>query len=102
MTNTFETLLTQLQSPDVAQRSQAALQLLPGSGNDDAAIAALVGVVCTDNNLNVTEDATWTLVRYGAAATPALLQALDGANAQARHNIVHALAKLLIPVLCPR
>jgi HEAT repeat protein len=94
MTNTFDALMAQLQSPDVTQRSQAVLQLQPGTGSDDDAIAALVNILCTDDDLNVVEDATWTLVRYGTAATPVLLNKTTHADARVRHNIVHALGKI--------
>jgi HEAT repeat protein len=97
MSHRFEQSTAALQSPDVRERSQAVLQLQPGTGDADAAIASLVSVLCTDDDLNVVEDATWVLVRYGAAATSALLEALTegkASDARARHNLVHTLGKL--------
>lgn len=94
MTHGVDPRLAQLQSPDAHERSRAALQLQPGTLNDAAAVAALVQVLCRDDDLNVVEDATWALVRFGAAAAAALIDAIAQAEARARHNIVHALGKL--------
>jgi HEAT repeat protein len=94
MTDLFDILITQLQSPDPFQRSQAALQLQPGGADDDRAVTALVNVLCTDPDLNVVEDATWVLVRYGAVATAALLNEVSHEHPRARHNAVHALGKI--------
>jgi HEAT repeat protein len=94
VTNTFDTLIAQLQSPDVKQRSHAALQLQPGTNKDAESISALVNVLCSDDDLNVVEDATWVLVKHGAAATMALLNKIQHDNPRARHNIAHALGKI--------
>jgi HEAT repeat protein len=94
MTNTFDNLITQLQSPEVRQRSQAVMALQPGTFSEAAAISALVNVITTDDDLNVVEDATWVLVRYGASATPALLNEITHDLPRARHNVVHALGKI--------
>jgi HEAT repeat protein len=94
ISNSPNPLLTQLQSLDVRERSQAVLKLVPGSGTAPESIMALVTLLCTDDDLNVVEDATWVLVRHGPAATTALLTALPGQPARARHNLVHALGKL--------
>jgi HEAT repeat protein len=94
MTDKIDTLIAQLQSPDVFQRSEAVLQLQPDAAPDDRAIAALVAVLCADDDLNVVEDATWVVVRYGKVATAPLLQAITHDSARARHNIVHALGKM--------
>jgi HEAT repeat protein len=94
MMDRFETLIARLESPDAVQRSQAMFQLQPGQINDDRAISALVSILCNDPDLNIVEDATWVLVRYGAAAASALLERFGHENARARHNIAHALGKL--------
>jgi HEAT repeat protein len=94
MGDSFPLLLSRLQSTAVHDRSQAVLQLQPGAHNPVQAIPALVQVLCADPDLNVVEDATWVLARYGTAATPALLQEITHSDAHARHNIVHALGKI--------
>src|SRR5690242_1762557 len=94
MADIFATLVAQLASPDAGQRSKAIHQLQPGTINDDQTIVALVSILCNDADLNIVEDATWALVRYGAAATPALLNQMGHKNPRARHNIAHALGKL--------
>lgn len=94
MADSFQSLLAQLQSPEVARRSQAVLALRPGTVPDDEAVAALVGILCADPDLNVIEDATWVLVRYGPLATAALLGHIQHDQPRVRHNIVHALGKI--------
>ena len=69
-------------------RSEAVLRLVPGAFDDAAAITMLVNVLCTDDDLNVVEDATWVLVRHGDAATTALLDVIK--HADARQIIVRA------------
>jgi HEAT repeat protein len=90
----FDAIIQQLQSPDARQRSDAVFQLQPDNVQDERAISVLVDVLCHDSDLNVVEDATWVLVRYGTRATPELLDRIANDSAQARHNIVHALGKL--------
>ncbi|MBZ0286924.1 MAG: HEAT repeat domain-containing protein [Anaerolineae bacterium] len=94
MTNTFETLIAQLKSQDTLQRSTAILQLQPGTIHEEHALSALVHILCHDDDLNVVEDATWVLVRYGAAAMDTLVQHIRHEHSRARHNVVHALGKL--------
>lgn len=94
MTNSLDSRLAKLKSSNAHERSQAVLQLQPGTISDENAIAALVGVLCDDEDLNVVEDATWALVRYGAAAAAVLLDAITHDHPRARHNIVHALGKI--------
>lgn len=87
-----DTPLTQLNSPDPKVRSSAVLQL-DGKNADDA-LPILLNVLCTDEDLNVIEDTTWVLVRYGTDATTALLSKIADDSPRVRHNIVHALGKL--------
>jgi HEAT repeat protein len=94
MTNTIDIIIEQLQSPDAHQRSKTVFELQPGTTDDARAVAALVRVIIADNDLNVIEDATWVLVRHGAAATTTLLNQMAQEDARARHNIVHALGKI--------
>ncbi len=94
MPTPIESLVAQLASPDVRQRSQAVLQLQPGTANDSHAIAELVRVLCTDDDLNVREDATWTLARHGKNAVAALLHEINHPDSQVRHHLVHALGKI--------
>ncbi len=92
---TFDNLLQQLHVDDAHLRSDAVLAL--GKLDDSRAVAPLVDVLCGDPDLNVQEDATWSLVRYGENAVDALLTALSNGyvgNASVRHNIVHTLGKL--------
>lgn len=88
----FETCIQQLNANDPHQRSEAVLQL--GKLNDSRAVKPLVDVLCNDADLNVQEDATWSLVRYGDHAVDALLRVLPHDDARVRHNIVHTLGKL--------
>jgi len=92
MTPELAALLRQLQHADAAQRSQAALQL--GTMRESAAVAALVDLLCQDEDVHVLEDTTWALVRLGGLAVDSLLQVLAHENAKARHNAVHALGKI--------
>jgi HEAT repeat protein len=94
MTELFETLIARVESPNALGRSEAILQLQPGKIDDARAISALVSILCNDADLNIVEDATWALVRYGAAATSALLNQIGHDNPRVRHNIAHALGKL--------
>lgn len=87
-----DTLLTQLTSTDPKVRSSAVLQL--DGKNPDDVLPILLNVLCTDEDLNVIEDTTWVLVRYGADATTALLSKVADDNPRVRHNTVHALGKL--------
>jgi len=94
MADTLDTLIEQLQSTDIQQRSNAIFQLEPDNIRDDRAVDVLVNILCTDDDLNILEDATWVLARYGATATLPLLNQITHANPRARHNIVHALGKI--------
>ena len=94
MTDHFDMLLVQLESSDIQQRSQAIFELQPDKISDERVIPYLVNILCTEPDLNIVEDATWVLVRYGTDATPALLKTITHDNALARHNIVHALGKI--------
>lgn len=70
------------------------MQLVPGAFDDATSIRTLVDALCTDDDLNVVEDATWVLVKHGGAAVTALLDAIEHNDVRARHNIVHALGKI--------
>ena len=88
----WQSLIESLQSPDAAERSQAILAI--GHQRETRAINHLVRILCTDPDLNVQEDTTWSLVRMGSDAVDALLAALNDADPQARHNIIHTLGKI--------
>lgn len=95
MTETFHTVLAQLQAADAAQRSEAVLWL--GKQRETRAVDALVNMLRTETDRNVQEDTTWALVRLGMAALDPLLQVLqagDHADATVRHNVVHTLGKI--------
>lgn len=94
MPDTLAMLIEQLQSLDAKQRSRAIFKLQPGAVNDTDAIDALVHVLCNDEDVNIVEDATWVLVRYGVLTLPALLKQVEHENPRVRHNIVHALGKI--------
>lgn len=86
------TLIVQLQSGSHHQRSEAALEL--GQSGDPAAIPPLVVALCRDHDLNVIEDVTWALTRFGPMLIQNLFDAYVDANSYGRHNIVHALGKI--------
>ncbi|MBL8155592.1 MAG: HEAT repeat domain-containing protein [Anaerolineae bacterium] len=92
MTDSLASLIAQLQDAQPNVRSKAALGL--GQLGDPQAIEALIGTLCHDPELNVQEDATWALVRIGAAAVEPLIHALSDPSAAARHNAAHTLGKI--------
>lgn len=94
MPTNFERILAQLQSNDIAQRSAAVMMLQPGDSDTTRAIQILVDVLCTDDDLNIIEDATWVLAQYGTSSTPFLLEKITDDNPQVRQNIVHTLGKI--------
>lgn len=65
-----------------------------GHQRETRAIDQLVTILCTDDSLNVQEDATWSLVRMGSDAVAALLPAFEDDDPKVRHNIVHTLGKI--------
>jgi len=94
MADTFNTLIIQIKSRNPQERSKAVLKLQPNVIKDERIIPTLVNVLCTDDDLNVIEDATWVLTRYGKQTTPSLLARINDDNPKARHNIIHAVGKL--------
>lgn len=91
-TKVTENLLNQLASTDENIRSQAVLAL--GQAGDENAIPALIDVLINDGALNVQEDATWALTKFGAAAVDPLVVLLAHPNSHVRHNAVHTLGKI--------
>ena len=81
-----------MQSSAPAERSQAVLAI--GHQRETRAIDQLVAILCTDDDLNVQEDTTWSLVRMGSDAVDALLPAIEHDDPKARHNVVHTLGKI--------
>ncbi|GIK27017.1 MAG: HEAT repeat domain-containing protein [Anaerolineae bacterium] len=88
----IEALTLQLQTGDHHQRSEAALAL--GRSGDPAAIPPLIAALCSDDDLNVIEDVTWALTRFGTTPIPGLFSAHASADSHGRHNIVHVLGKI--------
>ncbi|MBK9125648.1 MAG: HEAT repeat domain-containing protein [Chloroflexi bacterium] len=88
----IEALTRQLETGSHHQRSDAALAL--GRSGDPGVIPALIVALCTDRDLNVIEDVTWALTRFGSMLIQNLFDAYADANSYGRHNIVHALGKI--------
>lgn len=94
MTEDVNKILLQLQSTDLSEQGYALNYLRFNPIDDERIIIALVDILCTDNDLNIVEDTTWTITRYGEKATSILLSRLSNDDPDARHNIVHALGKV--------
>lgn len=80
---------------DPAERSHAIIEI--GRERDFLSLPALIDLLQTEADLNLVEDVTWSLVRLGERAVPALLNLLNTDHALARHNVVHVLGKLRDP-----
>lgn len=92
MTDTFQTLLDQLQDADAATRSGAIVDL---SKLDDARVLpALLDVLTQERNSLVLEDAAWALTRLGDTAVSPVVELLQHDDARVRHQAAHTLGKL--------
>lgn len=87
-----KSILTQLKHESPNVRSKAVMSLIKTPSSQ--AIEILVHIVCTDDDLNVQEDATWAITRIGEAASSALIEKLNDPDPNIRHNATHTLGKL--------
>lgn len=91
--------IAQLKDTDPNVRSSAVLAL--GKSGNQEALPYLIDVLCNDPELSLQEDATWSLVRFGVDAVPALQALLSNKQARIRHNAVHTLGKIGAPEAVP-
>jgi HEAT repeat protein len=97
MSQSFSSIVQDLQHPDINTRSRAVFAL-DSLGDDQAILDELLAALATEKDLLVREDITWALVRRKKQAIQALIECLKSDNPQLRHNAAHTLGKIANPI----
>ncbi|MEO0561990.1 MAG: HEAT repeat domain-containing protein [Chloroflexota bacterium] len=90
--NDLKQQIQDLSDADPAVRSQAAIAL--GQAVDEQAVQPLIERLFIEPALEVREDVTWAIVKFGEAAISPLVDYLSDDSAAVRHLAVHALGKI--------
>jgi HEAT repeat protein len=97
MTQSFSSIIQDLQHPDINTRSRAVFDL-DALGDDKAILDELLSALANEKDLLVREDITWALVRRKKQSIQPLIDCLNSENAQLRHNAAHTLGKIASPL----